>query len=74
LNGSTHGGAYVSGTATVPREVSQFGPHLIESLLAAEKTTGPLPPPDGFGGAGVVVGTAEQQPDQTATTIPTNGA
>src|SRR5690348_9212314 len=43
VKGSTHGGAYVRGTATVPRSTSQLGPHLIELRFDAFRVTGPEP-------------------------------
>jgi hypothetical protein len=75
--GLTHGGAYVSGTATVPRVASQFGPHFTESLFAAENTTGPFVGPLGVDGVDELLSSERPKSSQTrrtAITIPRNGA
>src|SRR4051812_38140924 len=43
VNGCTHGGAYVSGTATVPRSTSHVGPQSILERFDAFSVTGPEP-------------------------------
>ncbi len=77
VNGLTQGGAYVSGTATVPRVVSHFGPHLTESLFAVENTTGPLAEPLGAGGFGELplslLPLRTSTATTTTTTTPTTG-
>ncbi len=76
VKGLTHGGAYVSGTATVPRSASQSGPQSTESRLAAESTTGPLVGPLGAGLEEPLslVRPNSSQIRTTASTMPTNGA
>jgi hypothetical protein len=74
----THGGAYVNGTATVPRLVSHFGPHRTESLFAAENTTGPFAGPVGVDGFDEDPLSSDRpkrsHTSRTTTTIATNGA
>src|SRR5512132_2120761 len=68
VHGSTHGGAYPLGTATLPVVVSQFGPQstVLPSACAWSKVSGAVPLPLAGPGAGDAARAAPRPAAHTA--------